>query len=373
MPKRKGKNRVNGVQEEHNLAMNGIADTGVPISNLDKYVTERFGGVVPEDKPLDQLMADADDYVNTGEVSPQSEETQSETEEVVEEVAHSQEAEPEVTPEPVQEVVEQVVQPQPEKTPDYEQMYKSLQGMYNKDRKDLQALQAQMAELQNKQTQVPAEQPAPKPVITDQEREEYGEDLIALMERLVDSKLPQVQNNYQKDLEEVKKTVASLSEADFGLHKANFINQVKAQVPNFDTIEADPNFSNWLDAPEPFTGVARRVLLHDTLSSNDPDRAVAFYTAFEGTKGGVTPAPTTPPVQKAIVATQHATPKVGRGAIPQSPQPQNNAESINEAVRLHRAAVERGDYNGRQADLDKASLALDKRVQAFMDGQTQKA
>ena len=67
------------------------------------------------------------------------------------------------------------------------------------------------------------------------------------------------------------------------------------QVTDWETINKDPAFLNWLAQNDPLTGVQRQRLLDAALTNFDGARVASFFTLFKGGNGAAQPGGETPP------------------------------------------------------------------------------
>lgn len=170
-----------------------------------------------------------------------------------------------------------------------EQRWKVLQGMINKKDQELDAMRDLFASVSaNKQEAKDEAEPAPAPVepkLTQKDVEEYGGDLVDMVKRaahdvshdamqallkVVDNRLKQLEGSVQT----VEKTTARTAEEVFydGLSKS---------VPNWQQLNTDEAFLEWLSQPEPFAGVPRQDLLSDAVQRQDISRTAAFFNTYQ--------------------------------------------------------------------------------------------
>jgi hypothetical protein len=153
----------------------------------------------------------------------------------------------------------------------------------------------------------------------------YGSDLIDVTQRAaLHAVAPHLQNLEQQNAE-LQRRLAK--EARHRLDQ-----QVAAAVPDYQTIDRDPNWHRYLLELDPLSGRPRQQWLNDATASGDTNRVVAFFRGFEGQSDGTQAAP------RAASGRSRAT-----GS---SSKPTYTNESIAQLYSAHR----KGAYVGREAE-----------------------
>lgn len=266
--------------------------------------------------------------------------------------------EPEQTPQPV-EVVET---PEPEATQadaaaeiraEVERIkhaHAVLQGKYNaevprlsaalKERERLvEELQTENARIQEQleANAAPSDYGIPE--------EEYDETVVRMAERVSDSKTKQAMEAMQKKMQAVQNQLQAQTEAAFYAELARV-------VPDWEAVNADDGWLNWLGEKDRYTGVTRQVLLNDAFNAGDVIRVANFFEDFKGVSK-------TPVQQKAATA-----PSVSSQVVPRSTSaaPVASKPTISMAEwqeRVQEVVSNRGNHTAEalrqiEADLDAA-------------------
>ena len=241
-------------------------------------------------------------------------------------------------------------QPEPEKKPepaapppesDAEHKYKVLQGKYNKEVPRLQQMLRDQQELNSdlrqkvnnleasiasmRATQEDSRAKKLLPEITDEEREQFGDDLIDLISRISKREvLPEVEGRL-KDVDgrvkQVNEKVAHTSESMAESKRRETINALAAAVPNWEQQNEDPDFLDWLADIEPAAGIQRGRLLTDAFRSNDSHRVIWFFKSFHSENAAATTEAAPPKVReesqpKLDDYVAPGTPKTGTASAP---------------------------------------------------------
>lgn len=217
-------------------------------------------------------------------------------------------AEPAPTPSPA---------PEPPKQEDsFEHKYRVLQGKYNaevprlqrqvQDQNDqLRQLQQQLINQQtllaslNERRSAPQEPPAPTKLVKDEEVEQFGSDLYdfigrAALERL----LPEVEKRIAPAVQRVQQVEQTASSAATAVAKSaqqRTIEYLASHVPNYEEVNVDPKFVEWLAEVDPYSGQKRHDLLVRAYQGHDGPRVVAFFKGFLNENAVVEPPPAPTP------------------------------------------------------------------------------
>lgn len=214
---------------------------------------------------------------------------------------------------------------------DAEHKYKVLQGKYNAEvprlqardrenteairqlREQLTATQNLLASLSAQRETAPAAVSQPTPAVArlvkDEEVREFGADLIDVMRRVVReenaSLLPEIDRRVAPVAQRVDQVAQATQHVGARVARndqQSVLAQLEAAVPNWEELNGDQEFLEWLDQVDPFSGHRRGALLNQAYKSHDGPRVVAFFNGYLKEHAVVTPpaAPTSsaaPPVQ----------------------------------------------------------------------------
>lgn len=250
--------------------------------------------------------------------------------------------EPEKEVEPPKKQVKEPAK-EPDKTEDWEHKFRVLQGKYNAEVPRLQKANAGLDESNRELKQrllnlegmvasmqavkdAPAEPATPKtPTISDEEREQFGDDLIDLIQRVsLNATLPEIESHL-KPLEgrvkQVDERVASTQTTVAESKRQQVFDRLAAAVPNWERQNEDDNFLNWLDEQEGLTGRPRAYFLTEAMKANDADTVIAYFTSFQSENAAATPAEPAPekkpePQVKLDELTAPGTPQTGTASAP---------------------------------------------------------
>lgn len=180
----------------------------------------------------------------------------------------------EPTPAPTEPVV-------PEET--WQQKYRTLKGMYDAEVPRLHAqvkeLNARMEQLQRDLQTAPKSEPAaatPAKLVTDADVEAFGSDLIEVQRKVA----REVAQEFRAELDALKSENAELRKqiGDTGTKvvEATFEQRLHRLVPDFEAINADPRWIDWLNEQDPMLRAPRKVVAQEAFNRGDAD-GVAYY------------------------------------------------------------------------------------------------
>lgn len=228
-----------------------------------------------------------------------------------------------VTEPVVQQTPQETVPPQPvvqepatiskEEYDRLEQKYRTLQGMHNADatrfRSELAAANNAYHNLEQRLIEV--EKAAQSPVtpakyVTEEDEKEYGETLEVVRRAAKEeaekifrgsedaylARIAQLEAEISRVNNTVVPVVQDLSRSQAEQAKADFWGAINTQVPNWQTINNDQAFKDWLLSEDPITGATRQQFLAQAQSELNASRVIKFFKEWERTAaGGPTPAP----------------------------------------------------------------------------------
>lgn len=213
-----------------------------------------------------------------------------------------QEQEPEQDQEPEAPVDEQQAPEQAEEVSQeppsdaWKHKYKTLQGKYsaevprlNQELKELRQTLAQMQEqLQDQQTKKqpePEQLKEPEKYVTDEDRDNFGEDLLEVQRRVA----KEVVAELRQELSQLKQENQALKQQFGQVNVSNFQTRLLQAVPDFAEIDQDPRWITWLDEVDPMLRGPRRAIAEQAWSRGDVDAISAYVKLWKDSLGGTSP------------------------------------------------------------------------------------
>lgn len=249
---------------------------------------------------------------------------------------------------------------------DFAQKYRTLQGKYNAE---VPTLTAQVRELTQRLDQThqllatmqqaspansgqSAAPVVPKSLLTDQEREEYGES-IDIMRKVSEEivspyrdEIGRLNSVIQQMQGQVMPRVEQLSRQQTQSAEQGFWASLTDMVPNWREVNDNPDFQTWLLETDPLTGTTRQSYLDDAQAKLDARRVASFFSAWGGTPGNT--AQSNRASQTASELERQVAPGRGRTS---SPPTGNQQKTYTQAdVAKFYDDVRKGAYKGRDED-----------------------
>jgi len=179
--------------------------------------------------------------------------------------------------------------------------YHTLKGMYDAE---VPRLHSQMREMQTQMQQLIADKAAVEAtkveqkqvvesLITEQDKEAFGPDLIDLIERATESKvgtLREREAQLVQEIKELKGQLGSVSERQVVSDKDRFLAGLGQQVSDWESLNVDQGFLAWLQQVDPVYGVPRQAALSNAYEVLDVTRVANIFKAYKQTLPQ-TPAP----------------------------------------------------------------------------------
>lgn len=176
-----------------------------------------------------------------------------------------------------------IEQPDPPKDEPWEQRYRVIEGKYraevprlaseNKELKtQVQNLYQEIESLKSQAVQAQA-----STLISDADREKYGDDLLDVIKRASQ------QANAAKDAEitELKRRLDNVNETTIRSVEVSFYDQLNTLAPDWVDINSDENFLRWLDEYDELSGMTRQDLLSNAEQSRDAKLVARFFNKYK--------------------------------------------------------------------------------------------
>ncbi len=244
-------------------------------------------------------------------------------------------------------------QPPTDSTPpqeeSWEHRFKVLQGKYNaevprfahenKDLKSrLQSLEDQLEEMKNAKP--------PELLVKPEEIEQYGEGLIDVARRVAREELA------SKDamIAKLRSEIDSVKSVQSHVVQDSFFRSLTEMVPDWEALNADANFLNWLDEVDDLTGETRQALLGRAEQSRDPVRAAKFFNTYKK-MSQTWAAKSAASLEQQIVPSTNQAP-----STPQAKKIWTRAEITNFYDRVRRGSISDADAIAIEADIASASV-----------------
>lgn len=209
---------------------------------------------------------------------------------------------PASNPEPQPQHISQETDPKPAPVPEetWERKYLTLKGMYDAEvprlhsqmRELNQQVQTLIAEAATAKAQQPKQEPASaKTLITEQDKEAFGSDLLDLIDRATEQKLAgsrDLEATLRAEINELKGKLGNVTERQVVSDKDRYEAALSSQVPDWEAMNVDQGFLTWLAEVDPVYGMPRQYALTNAYESLDANRTATIFKQYKAT---LAPAP----------------------------------------------------------------------------------
>lgn len=171
--------------------------------------------------------------------------------------------------------------PDDQTTPDqWRHRYLSMKGRFDQSQQIVTAMQDQMQqlgdELMRTQRMIqghPQQQQQPKPMLTEEDVQTYGPDLVNMVQRAAVQAVSPELAAVKEENNQLRQTVTQSQRAS--VHQV-----LDAKVPEWRQLNRDPRFLKWLSLPDIYSGQLRRNMLNSAFQAAHAPRVVAFFQGF---------------------------------------------------------------------------------------------
>ncbi len=250
----------------------------------------------------------------------------------------------------------------------YAQKWRTLQGMYNAEVPRLhtqnreltgrvQQMEQLLATMSAAQTRKVDPRLPTESLVTEQDRNEYGEsidmmrkvsreELIPVAQEIAALKnlMAQIQSN-------VVPQVQNLTSRQSASAEQHFWGELTRTVPNWRQTNDDAAFQEWLLAIDPLSGISRQTILEDAQRNLDVDRVANFFSIWNEMNGRSNVAQNTNRQASASELERQVSP--GKGRSTGAPAGSSAKTYTPEDIKKFFADVRQGAYKGREAERDR--------------------
>ncbi len=246
---------------------------------------------------------------------------------------------------------------------EWEHRYRVLQGKYNAEvprlHQEVKALRAELEQLAKaKEEPEPEQKPQQKSLLSDEDIEDYGEDLIDVIKRAAKEELLPELDRLREENRMLKEQVSTVSTSLVESERDKLVRVLTEQVPNWEEINTNDDFLQWLNEQDAFSGARRHDMLLQAFEENDAARVVAFFKGFikenkafdRTSEAGRTPAESNRGQPKVDMESLVAPGKPSGGEATTSSAQENERVWTQSDIAAFYSAVRRGAYRGKESE-----------------------
>ncbi len=187
----------------------------------------------------------------------------------------------------------------------WEQRFKSQQGRLETLSNTNRALNERLNHFENliatmeaRGQQQPANAPPPAPtkvtLVTDQERADFGDELLGVMGKRAREELVPEYSELKMRLDRIEGRVDGVGKVIAKERTDSVFGALQAQIPDWDAINHSQEFHQWLAQPDTFSGRIRHDMLKEAFARQEAGRVVAFFKGFLTEATGLPSTPSSP-------------------------------------------------------------------------------
>jgi hypothetical protein len=162
-----------------------------------------------------------------------------------------------------------------------DQRWRVLQGMIDKKDEEITTLRTLLAQLSSGPAQPQAAEQTPSQLITQTDITEYGTDLIDMVGRKATEVVGSRLKTVEAQLTELRGYLSGLAQTTTVSSQERFKDVLTNKVPDWETLNVDPQFISWLNYPAPFTKESKLDLLRRASREFDAAKAAEFFLAYK--------------------------------------------------------------------------------------------
>lgn len=254
----------------------------------------------------------------------------------------------------------------------WEHKYKSIHGRYVRSQEQIRSMGETITNLQNViatlQATAPVAAAAPVPelsaerLVTDEEVNDYGEDLLKVMGKKAREEFAPIFNAQKAEIDALKKKLEGVSGFVQQDSHTKLLTTLDEKLPNWREMNTNEVFLDWLSLPDPYSGAIRHDMLKAAYAQGNASRVMAFFNGFLAEEAAVAPAKAEPDTLETTTV-----PKVplqnlaapGRAkTAAAAPAPAEKPIFTRAQIAAFYADVAAGKYRGKDADKNKAEAAI---------------
>ena len=165
---------------------------------------------------------------------------------------------------------------------DWKKKYQTLSGKYSAE---VPRMAAEIKELKAREKRREEEhkrlleRKKAEPLVKKEEVEEYGEGLIDVVRRAAREELA----GRDQTIESLKSEIDNLKGASAKTEEIGFYQHLSNKHPDWQSINEDSKFHQWLDEPDTFSGKRRQDLLTEAEQDRDAQKIANIFSAYKKT------------------------------------------------------------------------------------------
>jgi hypothetical protein len=249
-------------------------------------------------------------------------------------------------------------------------MYDAEVPRLHADLKDLRTkFTAASTEIENLKTRKDEAQRPKTPLVTDKDVEAFGSDLIDVIDRkarevaesMVGTKVSELEAENRK----LNEQLTGVAERQVSNDRQAYFVELARKVPDFEALNVDPGFMDWLAGVDPLSGMPRQEYLNQAWSKFDARRTAVLFDAYKQLKAPAS-TPTAAQQEPVVSPTKQQLQRQvapSKSRVPDDPSSSTPSRlwTTHDIERFY-ADVRKGRYYGKDSERAQVESEIDQAV-----------
>ena len=222
-------------------------------------------------------------------------------------------------------------------------------------------MESQMARITAQMAESPTKQITPSSYLTDEEQEDYGEDMLTVVKKAAREEFEPMLATLQEENGQLRSILGGMQQKSILGARDEMLEKLDGELPNWRQLNSQQEFLGWLENVDPYSGNKKLEMLRQAFENNNTSRVLAFFKGFLNENAAYTPNPQVPnqPIETGFSLETLVAP--GRAADGESSRAQEgNANSLqwsSASIKKFYSDINRGVY--REKPDERARLERD--------------
>jgi hypothetical protein len=187
-----------------------------------------------------------------------------------------------------------------------DQRWKVLQGMITKKDEEIEAMRSLLSDISNAKPAQENKAPEIKQLVTKDDIEEYGNDMIDVMRRVASESMAKQFTSYTRKLEDrlakLEGGISNVAKSTEEVSQNAFYATLDRLSPEWRELNENQDFISWLQQVDPYTGTTKMELLGLAHKNQDANRAAVFFNQYHSSLEKQEPSSTAKSAKEKLVA-----------------------------------------------------------------------
>lgn len=247
---------------------------------------------------------------------------------------------------------------------DWEHKYNSLKGRFDAQSGTISHLTSRLSDMERMLATLSEKKPSEQPPseltfepLKPEEIETYGEDFISVAQRAALAKVSPEVARLSGMINDLQKQLGQVTASTQQTTKQTLFQFLDANLANWRDLNRNPDFLEWANLPDPFSGVTRIEMMREAFNKGDGPRVLNFFKGFLNDEAATAPATLQPdpkPQGQKVPLEQFAAPGRAKAPAASNSASPGEKETITHAqIAEFYRLVNAGKYKGNEAEKNR--------------------